>query len=325
MEGLTLAISLFDEVWVFHDPGARTFHPKVYAVEGDKSAQVVVGSGNLTKGGLFTNYEAAVHLNLLADSEEDRTFLASASDYFDRFTGSEACLPLDAELIERLKHDPRILLLSERRSNARRAQDRDVEADASVFGSTAVGDLLGAPAPSLTPLSNDSDDGDDLLPPERGDRAFPEGGAVDNMPQPAIRGFFKALSANDVSLKGSPGQIIIPKSFLPFFGDLEVQTDEKSSGGPRQSHREFALTYRNGGVDKRIPTGRVVLYEPASSHKRQNNEVRFTFHDRPILEGLQQDDVLVFGHDGDGHVLVEHHPAGWRPDGIPKTTRYGVI
>src|SRR4051794_19699736 len=29
-EGLELALDLFDSVLVFHDPGTRTFHPKVY-------------------------------------------------------------------------------------------------------------------------------------------------------------------------------------------------------------------------------------------------------------------------------------------------------
>src|SRR5467141_3137679 len=37
-----------------------TFHPKVYLVELADQAQVFVGSSNLTDGGLFTNYEAAM-------------------------------------------------------------------------------------------------------------------------------------------------------------------------------------------------------------------------------------------------------------------------
>lgn len=34
-----------------------TFHPKVYCIETDNSAQVIVGSNNLTEGGMYSNYE----------------------------------------------------------------------------------------------------------------------------------------------------------------------------------------------------------------------------------------------------------------------------
>jgi HKD family nuclease len=63
-EGLTLAMSLFDTVYLFHDPGSRTFHPKTYVAEGPNDALALVGSANLTLGGLFTNYEASVVLEL---------------------------------------------------------------------------------------------------------------------------------------------------------------------------------------------------------------------------------------------------------------------
>ena len=33
-EGLTLCLEMFDRVLIFHDPGSRTFHPKLYVVEG---------------------------------------------------------------------------------------------------------------------------------------------------------------------------------------------------------------------------------------------------------------------------------------------------
>ncbi len=55
-EGLDLALQLFDRAYVFHDPGARTFHPKFYVVEGSVAVTAIVGSGNLTRGGLYTNY-----------------------------------------------------------------------------------------------------------------------------------------------------------------------------------------------------------------------------------------------------------------------------
>jgi len=86
-----------------------------------------------------------------------------------------------------------------------------------------------------------------------------------------LSGFFKALSANDVSPKDSPGQIIIPISFLPFFGQLTVQKDESAVGGPRQEHAEFSVDFIDGTFQQTVPTARVILYEPATSHKRKNS------------------------------------------------------
>lgn len=62
-EGLELCLEMFDATFVYHDPRTRTFHPKIYAVENADRAVVIVGSGSLTKGGLFTNYEAAFVLD----------------------------------------------------------------------------------------------------------------------------------------------------------------------------------------------------------------------------------------------------------------------
>jgi hypothetical protein len=55
VEGLRLAARLFTSAHVFHDPGARTFHAKIYVVQNDARAVAVIGSGNLTQGGLYTN------------------------------------------------------------------------------------------------------------------------------------------------------------------------------------------------------------------------------------------------------------------------------
>src|SRR5262245_54481601 len=52
-ESLALALDLFDEVSLFHDPGPRTYHPKLYAVEMLDEVWVAVGSSNLTEGGLY--------------------------------------------------------------------------------------------------------------------------------------------------------------------------------------------------------------------------------------------------------------------------------
>jgi hypothetical protein len=66
MEGLRLLMESVRgdaTVTIVHNENDSTFHPKLYLFEGARS-DLVVGSGNLTSGGLFTNYEASLHLDL---------------------------------------------------------------------------------------------------------------------------------------------------------------------------------------------------------------------------------------------------------------------
>ena len=71
LQDLLKAVSPKGRVIVFHNRLPFTFHPKVYLFKSSIGADVVIGSGNLTEGGLFTNYEAAVRLRLdLADPDQ---------------------------------------------------------------------------------------------------------------------------------------------------------------------------------------------------------------------------------------------------------------
>ena len=50
---------------------AHTFHPKIYLFEGSKTAELFVGSNNLTAGGIFTNYECCIHISF--DLSKDKS------------------------------------------------------------------------------------------------------------------------------------------------------------------------------------------------------------------------------------------------------------
>ncbi len=322
VEGLNRTVELFDAPYVFHDPGQRTFHPKIYVVQNDDRAVAVVGSGTLTRGGLFTNYEGSIVADLDLHDPDDAAFFAGVRDYYERLKGlGDACKPLSLETIEQLKRDPRVIVESERQANRQR-RDRQRRGRSTLFGDGAVPGLLGAPPPATQPLPDDEADDDTLEPRESPDHH--QAGGETGEPRVTSGGFFKALSKNDVSLKDSPGQIIIPIGFLPFFGELSVQKDESAQGGPRQEHREFSVTFRDGDFVQIVQTGRVILYEPAKNHKRQNSEVRFTFRDREILTRLAEGDVLVFGYEGGG-MVVERRENGWRPAGVPSNTRFGTL
>ncbi|MBC3487142.1 NgoFVII family restriction endonuclease [Pseudomonas sp. SWRI50] len=55
-----------------------TFHPKVYGVRGPKGCRVIVGSANLTAGGLCNNYEASV-----VASDPQGNLMASIQEHLD--------------------------------------------------------------------------------------------------------------------------------------------------------------------------------------------------------------------------------------------------
>jgi hypothetical protein len=59
-QGLVLAGRHFDSIHVVHDPAGRTFHPKAYLALGRDRGYALIGSNNLTAGGLGYNYETAL-------------------------------------------------------------------------------------------------------------------------------------------------------------------------------------------------------------------------------------------------------------------------
>lgn len=90
--------------WVFHNRSRSTFHPKFYLFEGVNEAAVIVGSGNITQGGLYTNYEAHVLIELDLSQEADVRVLADAQAYVDGLinAGNGLIHRLDMRLIEEL-------------------------------------------------------------------------------------------------------------------------------------------------------------------------------------------------------------------------------
>lgn len=60
----------------------RIFHPKVYLAKGAVISRVVIGSGNLTIGGLNNNIEAGIGLELDMTKDEDRDFISQLQSQF---------------------------------------------------------------------------------------------------------------------------------------------------------------------------------------------------------------------------------------------------
>ncbi|MDQ2806531.1 MAG: phospholipase D family protein [Chloroflexota bacterium] len=107
-QGLQLALELFDKVSIFHEPGSRTYHPKVYIALGQQSAELLVGSNNMTAGGLYANYEAALRCRLDLTEDDDQALLTQVIAWFDTLRGdTNVCKPLTPELLATLISDAR--------------------------------------------------------------------------------------------------------------------------------------------------------------------------------------------------------------------------
>ncbi len=67
------------------DTGSRNlvFHPKIYMSRNPNEARLLIGSANLTVGGLLSNIEASVILNLNLHEPDDKTFVQQLEQQID--------------------------------------------------------------------------------------------------------------------------------------------------------------------------------------------------------------------------------------------------
>lgn len=90
LQDLLEAVSPDGRVVVFHNRLPFTFHPKIYLFKSADAADVMIGSGNLTEGGLFTNYEAAFRLSLDLKDPENAEFLQSIENILSGWADSKS-------------------------------------------------------------------------------------------------------------------------------------------------------------------------------------------------------------------------------------------
>ena len=96
------------------DTGSRSvlFHPKIYLSRNDDEARLIVGSANLTLGGLNSNIEASLVLTANFSEPDDVAFLAEVESRIDGMIGeySENVFPvLDDLLIQQLLDSGRVV------------------------------------------------------------------------------------------------------------------------------------------------------------------------------------------------------------------------
>jgi HKD family nuclease len=86
-EGLKDLLALEFETHIHHNEADSTFHPKVYLLETDVAARLIVGSNNLTGAGLFVNTEAGLQLDALLSDPLIRDARAALAAWRDTNTG----------------------------------------------------------------------------------------------------------------------------------------------------------------------------------------------------------------------------------------------
>lgn len=91
-------------LYVYNNANSSTFHPKIYLFKGDDKAALVVGSGNLTEGGLFTNYEAGLLMQLDLADPDHASLLSTVEANLDTWStpADGLCYELDQAFLHRL-------------------------------------------------------------------------------------------------------------------------------------------------------------------------------------------------------------------------------
>lgn len=281
-QGLEQALSVFDEVYVYHDSDPqRTFHPKLFVLKGATSAAVLIGSNNLTAGGLYNNYELATLVELDLSIADDKTFLDEVENLFTSYCSTNTVssrvntqllnqLLKDGLLSDETRPDPRPRVGSVSGGSSRRSRSRNQFATPPPLP-TKFAKMLQRKVPTgLRPVPPAHPKPTQLVPGLAG-------------------GFWKRLSKNDVSLTSSPGQIIIPKAYVTYFPPLLPTANPYL----QESNLSTEFVDRNGNATP-APDSRLILYVPKPGQPRPNIEYRFTFRDQDILSNLSVNDVLVF-------------------------------
>ena len=130
------SVGVSGEIWINHseDPYVA-FHPKLFLFKADDSALLIVGSGNLTEGGLSTNDEAIVVNTLDLNAQDDRAVLADVDSALDGWCNadSETVGLLDREFLQELVDEDYVRSEKESRDDTE-AEARESES-ISILGS----------------------------------------------------------------------------------------------------------------------------------------------------------------------------------------------
>ena len=143
-EALTALLPRTTSLHIVHAENAQTFHSKIYDFTGAREETLIVGSHNLTGGGLWTNFESSL---IVSASREDDTDIRDAfRHYVEELTSVNGlCMDIhDQADIDNLLRNGYVE--KEATSIARRASERKTRK-----GDRGVSPLFGAGRPTKLP------------------------------------------------------------------------------------------------------------------------------------------------------------------------------
>jgi HKD family nuclease len=134
-EALVALLEICTECFVVYDNAGACFHLKSYLVRDGQRAALWLGSGNLTNGGLFTNFEHFAAFDLDLEPQQDRALFERYLEGLQVTLANEALTKrLDSSLIEDLVEEGLVLDESAApRSQPQRVRLEEPEAATVVF------------------------------------------------------------------------------------------------------------------------------------------------------------------------------------------------
>lgn len=98
-EALTTLLLHTDSLQVVHAEKGQTFHPKLYYFQGDEKSLVIVGSHNLTAGGLWTNFESSVIIPVSQSKKDQVELQQGVDDYIGALASlTDLSMPIGTQL-----------------------------------------------------------------------------------------------------------------------------------------------------------------------------------------------------------------------------------
>lgn len=103
-EALMTLLLCTDSLNVVHSEKGQTFHSKIYQFFGENKGEIIVGSHNLTGGGLWTNFESSVNISIDMEANDNVQVTKEIKQYFDTLENlNDSFMPIKSkDDIERL-------------------------------------------------------------------------------------------------------------------------------------------------------------------------------------------------------------------------------
>jgi len=103
-EALMALLLCTDSLNIVHSEKGQTFHSKIYQFFGENKGEIIVGSHNLTGGGLWTNFESSISISVDTAADNNVQVTKEINQYFDTLENlNDSFMPVKSkDDIERL-------------------------------------------------------------------------------------------------------------------------------------------------------------------------------------------------------------------------------